>query len=99
MAAPAGNQNAKNAKRWQQALRRALARKSNQSVEAGLDAIADLVVAAAYEGEQWAIREVGEREDGKPAQAIVGDPDADPIQIAEIVIRAVDADRSTAQGG
>jgi hypothetical protein len=38
---------------------------------------------------------------GRPAQAIIGGDDDDPpIQVAEIVIRAVDAaaDRSTAQG-
>jgi hypothetical protein len=85
MAAPVGNQNAKNAKRWQQALRRALARASNQSVDAGLDQIADKVVSAAYAGEQWAIKEIGEREDGKPAQAIVGDDDLPPVRVRGMV--------------
>lgn len=85
MGAPTGNQNARNAKRWQQALRRALARKSGESIDKGLDEIADKVVAAAYAGEQWAIKEVGDREDGKPAQAIVGDEDLPPVKVRGMV--------------
>lgn len=79
--APLGNQNAKNAKRWQQAIRRALARASGQTVDAGLDQLADKVVAAALAGERWAIEEVGNREDGKPAQTIAGDDELPPIQV------------------
>lgn len=92
MGAPVGNSNAKNAKRWQQALRRALARASNESVDKGLDLIADNVVKAAIAGEQWAITMVGDREDGKPAQVIAGDDDLDPInvvgKIERVLIRA-----------
>ena len=81
MAAPLGNQNAKKAKRWQKALERALARVSNESVDAGLDGVADKLVAAAVAGDQWAIRELGDRIDGKPAQTIAGDPD-NPLEIS-----------------
>lgn len=80
MGAPIGNQNAKNAKRWQQALRRALARASNESVDKGLDLIADNVVKAAIAGEPWAITMVGDREDGKPATVIAGDDDFAPVR-------------------
>lgn len=89
MGAPSGNQNAKNAKRWQQALRRALARASNESVDKGLDIIADNVVKAAFAGEQWAINMVGDREDGKPAQIIAGDADGDPIHVVGRIERAI----------
>lgn len=85
MAAPIGNQNARNAKRWQQAIRRALARKSNLSVDKGLDDLADIVVEMAFAGERWAIEEVGNREDGKPAQAIVGDEDLPPVRMEGIL--------------
>jgi hypothetical protein len=80
MGAPTGNQNARNAKRWQQALRRALSRAAGD-IDKGLDVIADNVVKAAIQGEQWAINMVGDREDGKPAQAIVGDDDFDAIKV------------------
>lgn len=85
MGAPTGNQNARNAKRWQQALRRALARRSGESIDKGLDEIADKVVDAAYAGEQWAIKEVGEREDGKAAQVVVGDDDLPPVKVRGMV--------------
>ena len=65
MGAPVGNQNARQAKIWQQALKRALARISNESVDKGLDMIADKVVAAAVAGDFLATREVAERMDGK----------------------------------
>lgn len=100
MGAPVGNQNAKKAKRWADAVNRALARVAEgQGVEAGLDKCADQLVAAAVKGEQWALRELGDRVDGKPAQTIAGDPDA-PLEIREILIRAVDAtgDRPSKEG-
>ena len=91
MAAPLGNQNAKKAKRWQKAIERALARESNDSIDAGLDRAATTVVRSAFAGEQWALREIGERIDGKVPQAITGDADEDPIQIGEIVVRGIRA--------
>jgi hypothetical protein len=102
--APVGNRNAAKAKRWQDALVKALARYENEEgkIQAGqaLDKIAELVVMKALLGDKDSIAEIGNRLDGKPAQAIIGDADADPIQVSEIIIRAVDAarDRSTAQG-
>lgn len=80
---------------------RALARKSG-SVEAGLDAAADkLALMAIDDGDRWALEEIGNRLDGKPAQAIIGGDEDDPAVkvMTEITIRAVDANRSTAQGG
>lgn len=105
MAAPIGNQNAKKAKRWQDALVKALARYTNEEgkIEAGqaLDKIAELVVMKALLGDKDSIAEIGNRLDGKPAQAIVGDDEGDPIRtVSEIVIRAVDAasDRTSQEG-
>lgn len=81
MAAPAGNQNAVRAKKWRDAIMRALARKSG-SVDAGLDAAADKLAALAIdEGDKWAMEEIGNRLDGKPAQAIVGDDDHPPVKM------------------
>ena len=85
--APVGNKNARKAKIWEQALKRALARYSGETVDAGLDRLADRMVKAAMEHDDYAaaaqiIERIGDRMDGKPAQAIVGDADADPIQVA-----------------
>ncbi len=73
-----GNQNAAKAKRWQKALERALARSSKKDVDAGLDSIADQVVAKAKEGDKEAWKEIGDRMDGKPAQSltVAGDEDS-----------------------
>jgi len=81
MGAPLGNQNAANAKEWRQALRRAMAHKADGDYRKTLDAIAAAVVDKALEGDKDAWREIAEREDGKAAQAIVGDPDAPPVKM------------------
>jgi hypothetical protein len=90
MAAPIGNQNAKKAKIWEQAIKRALARYSGSTIEAGLDRLADRLVKSAIEHEDDSAaaviaEKIGDRLDGKPAQAIVGDADADPIQVQGFV--------------
>lgn len=71
-----GNQSAKKAKVYEQALKRALARFSGESVDAGLDRVADRAVAAACAGEQWAIIHVSDRLDGKAAQSLDANIDA-----------------------
>jgi hypothetical protein len=96
--APLGNQNAKNAKIFQQAIKRALARASNATVDAGLDRGCDALVAAFFAGEQWAIKEVADRLDGKPAQAIVGDSEADPIGISLVRRELVRANPDNSDG-
>lgn len=86
-----GNQNASRAKKWREAISRALARMPEAgTVDQGLDKLADKLVTAAQAGEQWALLEIGNRLDGKPPQAIIGgDEDDPPIAVKEIVIRGV----------
>lgn len=88
MAAPVGNQNAKKAKRWQDALNKALARfeTDDGKIKAGeaLDKIAEVLVIKALAGDKDAIAEIGNRLDGKVPQPIVGDDDHPPIGIAHI---------------
>lgn len=87
MAAPQGNSNARKAKRFEGAITRALAKiAQGAGVEAGIDKLAEQLVQAAADGEQWALIEVANRLDGKPAQVIVGDNDADPINIRKLII-------------
>ena len=97
MAAPLGNQNAKRAKLWTDAIKRALARtapEGDRTVQAGLDRLADRLVEAAGNGDQWALREIGDRVEGKPAQVIVGDDDAPPVRIQKIERVVVEAHNS-----
>lgn len=81
MAAPFGNKNGTKAKRWTEAIDKALKRYTRaktegdspqEAVKAGeaLDAIAVTVVEAALGGDWWAVTEIGNRLDGKPAQSI-----------------------------
>lgn len=85
MSAPPGNQFAKKAKAWENSIKRALARYSGNSVEAGLDKLADKLVRVAIEdGEQWAVLEIGNRLDGKPTTVISGDDELPPVRLAVI---------------
>jgi len=85
MAAPLGNQNATKAKPWADAIRRALARaEQNEGDPRSLNALADRLLTACQAGELQALKELGDRLDGKPAQAIVGD-DEQPLQIIALV--------------
>jgi hypothetical protein len=97
-----GNQNAKKAKLWQEAVKRAVARKAAGNLANGLDNLADKLVAAAEAGEQWALLELGNRLDGKSPQALIGGDEDDPAikTVSEILIRSVDAtgDRSPPKG-
>lgn len=95
-----GNRNAAKGKEFRQALKRVMARRSG-NVSAGLEKVAETLLDAADAKEQWALREIMDRIDGKPAQAIVGDDEHDPISLREIMIRAVDAasDRPAEKGG
>lgn len=100
MAAPLGNQNAAKAKVWLAAIHRALERRCGGDRIKALDDCADKLVSAVMLGEQWAILELGNRLDGKPAQAIIGGDENDPpLSLRVIEIRAVDANRSPAQSG
>lgn len=74
--APEGNQNKIKNKPWADALRRAMARYEDGR-ENALNLIADQTVKAAINGDQWAITEIANRMDGKPAQSVTvaGDED------------------------
>lgn len=82
MGAPAGNRNAARAKVWRAAIFRALERRkpADERVQA-IDELADRLLDLVAAGDLGALKEFGDRLDGKPAQAIVGDSDADPVQV------------------
>lgn len=81
MAAPEGNKNGENGKRFKLAIQAALARKGKDQWEALTD-VAEKLIDSALEGNINAIREVGDRIDGKPAQAVnLGDHEGNALTI------------------
>lgn len=88
--APVGNQNGKRGKAWADAVRRAIREKyEGEDYEAKLAQLAKKLIEAADAGDMSALKEVGDRLDGKPSQSIdVGsDPDRPLVQkiVREIV--------------
>lgn len=83
MGAPLGNQNAVKAKRWEQAISRALELRSRRDQIEALDELAEVLLSKAADGDMAALKELGDRLDGKPAQAIVGGGEgSEPINAA-----------------
>lgn len=81
MAAPLGNKNAANAKVWKAAIERALKKRSSEGRRDELEAIAEKLIDNCLQGDNVAIRELGDRLDGKPAQAIVGEGKGGAIMV------------------
>lgn len=84
MPAPEGNRNVEKGKSWSGALRAALAQYENKDAKIkkgeALRKVAEVVVLKAIAGDKDAIKEIGDRLDGKPAQALVGF-DGGPITV------------------
>lgn len=97
-----GNQNAAKARIWTEAIKRAIARKYDGDLKHGLDKLADDFVNSVASGDLSTFKELGDRLEGKPAQAIIGGSEDDPAikTVNEIIIRAVDAtsDRPSSEG-
>lgn len=91
MPAPRGNQNATKGKEWTEAIRYALKSYEKDEIKRGaaLKEIAKKVVEKALDGDKDSWQEIGNRLDGKPAQAITG-PDGGPVQFQKIERVVVD---------
>ena len=89
MGAPVGNQFAAKAKRWSMAIDRALEKRSKVAQVEAMDMLAEKLLALCDEGDLGALKELGDRIEGKPGQAIdIGsDPERPFIQrlVREIV--------------
>jgi hypothetical protein len=70
MGAPAGNQNANIGKRWRVAIDKALDNRSLADQQDALERVAQALIVKALEGDLEAIKVLGDRLDGKPAQAV-----------------------------
>jgi hypothetical protein len=82
MAAPIGNQYGARAKQWQMAIERALDKRGAMDRRTALDELAAVLLDQCAMGEAWALRELGDRLDGKPAQSVTG-ADGGPIDIRQ----------------
>lgn len=87
-----GNQNAARGADWRQAIKRALAHNSGTNYRDGLDKVAKKFVEAAENGDPWAMKELGDRMDGKPAQSITMDGELNLPVSGTVSFRKVDAD-------
>lgn len=80
--APHGNQNASKGKQWSAAIERALEKRGVSRIEA-LDALAEKLLQRCDAGDMTALKELGDRLEGKSAQPVVG-ADGGPV-IVEII--------------
>ena len=71
MGAPLGNDNAAKGKAWNDALRKAIVQDDGKRLRWAVEKLLDL----AGSGEPWAIKELADRLDGRPAQSIGSDPE------------------------
>ena len=79
MAAPIGNQFAAKSKRWQMAIERALEKRSRSDQINALDDLAEKLLTLCDQGDLAALKELGDRLDGKASQIVGGDPE-NPIR-------------------
>lgn len=92
MAAPLGNQNAAKAKVWTAAVERALSARSALDRKDALEACANALIDKAMEGDMTALKELGDRLEGKPAQAVsLSGPNGGDIPVS-VAVRFVKPD-------
>jgi len=70
MGAPAGNQNGAKGTRWRDAINRALENRSRAAQAEAIDALAEKLLTLCDEGDLGALKELGDRLDGKPKQSV-----------------------------
>ena len=76
MARPnAAVQQRKSDKVWRDAVMRAVARRESKKDPQALEKLADSLVAKGLDGDVSALKEIGDRLDGRPAQTVQGNPD------------------------
>jgi hypothetical protein len=85
MAAAAGNQYAAKDKLWRAAILRALEKRSRSSQVEALDDLAEKLLSACDTLDMTAIKELGDRIDGKPKQALDLGSDPDRPMISKVV--------------
>jgi hypothetical protein len=86
MGAPVGNKNATKNKLWAEALNRALLAEDGKK----LRSLAEKLIARAEEGDVTALKEIGDRMDGKPTQQTeISGPDGGPVETISRIERVI----------
>lgn len=95
MGAPVGNRNAAKAKVWHAAIMRALDKRGAGDRMAALDELAGKLLDLVEKGDLAALKEFGDRLDGKPAQAIThqGDDEGGPVRVG-MTVELVESSRT-----
>jgi hypothetical protein len=88
--APEGNNNAEKGTRWRNAIDKALENRCKSDGQKALVAIAEAMLAKAAEGDMTAIKELGDRIDGKVAQTSILEGGAKPVGIEAVARHIVD---------
>lgn len=84
--APVGNDNAAKGARWRNAIDTALGNRCKSDGQKALVDLAEVMLKAAEEGEGWALKELGDRMDGKAPQAVtVGNENGEPFKTVNVV--------------
>jgi hypothetical protein len=79
---PAGSQTSKP---WRDAINRAVARAQHDDDYRSLNKLAEKLLEKASEGDMAALKELGDRLDGRPAQTIEGNPEA-PLSVSGTLV-------------
>lgn len=86
MGAPIGNTNAAKHRRFYAALERAIAQDDGKRLRSAAEKLLDL----ASEGEPWAVKELRDTLDGKPAQSVTVGGDSDnPLSVIQKIERVI----------
>ena len=76
-----GNTNAARGRVWRDAIQRALEKRSRYDRVQALDALAEKLLERCAEGDMTALKELGDRLEGKSVQVIAGDEERPPVAI------------------
>lgn len=88
MAAPKNHKSGKSDKIWRDAIMRAVNRISKDGKTKHLEILANRLVLRAAEGDVGALKEIGDRMDGRPTQSI-GLGQAEDLEPIDIAIRPI----------
>ena len=93
--APKGNNNSGKGRLWARAIDKAMAKRSKTDAFTEMIELAGQLLVKCGEGDLTALKELGDRLDGKPAQSIGihGEEDKPPVTIIErLIVHATDKD-------
>lgn len=85
MAAPHNPVGSKSEKIWRDAVMRAVKRRNSKEEPQALEKLADELVATALAGDVTALKEIGDRLDGKPTQQLQHSGDAQSPLVVNVV--------------